>query len=163
MTVEAHAESLTAIRELLAIHALWVDADGEAVEKVDQVVGVEKPLRERLDWLKSNRDVTDPEFWTHSTGGGGAQFSPDARPLGEGKGVEAVAKEDRGQVVTEGVSLVSPREEKPEEDDRDDTASDQEAAMIVLSDTPSDGSGLLQELGEKFPDEIAEVERNGDL
>ena len=159
MTAEEHAESLTAIRELLAIHAIWVDEDGEAAGEADQVAGVEKPLHERLGGLKPNQDCTDPEFRMHCTGGGGADFSPDARPLDEGKGVEAVEKEDQGQVATEAVSLVSPQEEKADEDGRDDATSGQEPLVIVLSDTSSDGSGLLQELGGRFPDVMEEVEK----
>ena len=123
MTAEEHAESLAAIRELLAMHSRRVGEDGEVAGEVLQVSGAEKPLHERLEGLQSNQDCTDPEFRTHRTGGGGAQFSPDARPLDEGKGVEAVEKEDQGQVVTEAVPPVSPQEEKPDEDGRDDAAS----------------------------------------
>ena len=163
LTVGEHAESLTAKRDLLATHAAWREEDGDAVGKVEPVVVTEKTLHERLDGLKSKQDVIDPEFRKHCTGGGGAPFLPDTQPLGEGKCVEAVEKEDRGQVVTEAVSLVSPRGEKPEEDNRDDVMSEQDPVVIVLSDTSSDGSGLLQELKEKFPEEMAEVDREMEI
>ena len=55
--------------------------------------------------------------------------------------------------------LYPPPADKTEEDGGDDATSGQELVVIVLSDTSSDGSGLLQELGGKFPDEMAEVER----
>ena len=161
--MEERAESLTAIRDLLATHAAWIEEDGDSVEKVEPVVVIEKTLHERLDGLKSKQDVIDPEFRTHCTGGGGAQIFPDTQPLDEGKGVEAVEKEDRGQVVTEAVSPVSPREEKPEEGNREDVMSEQDPVVIVLSDTSSDGSGLLQELKEKFPGEMAEVDREMEI
>ena len=35
--------------------------------------------------------------------------------------------------------------------------------MIVLPDTPCDGSGMLPELGEKFPAAMAEVEREMEI
>ena len=108
MTVEEHAESLTAIRDLLTIHSIWIDEDETAARIVEQGTGVEKPLHERLGGLMSNQDGTDPDFRTHSTGGGGAQFSPDDRPLDEGEDVEVVEKEGKGQVVTDAVSLVPP-------------------------------------------------------
>ena len=62
-------------------------------------------------------------------------------------------------MATEAVSLVFPQEEKADEGGRDDATSGQEPLVIVLSDTSSDGSGLLQELGGRFPDVMEEVEK----
>ena len=157
MTAGEHAASLNSIRHLLAMHASWVEEGRGASEEANQVSCGEKPLSERLEGLKPSQDYADPEFRMRRTGGGGAQFSPDARPLGEGECVEVLEKAEEGQVATEATPPVSPQEEKPDEEGQDDAASGLEPQVIASSDSSNDGSELMRELDDKYPDMMAEV------
>ena len=125
LTVGEHAESLEAIRQLVAMHSILIDdgttvsdsEEGETndrdnvnVKEIDDL-GWEKPLGGRLEGLISEQDPRDPEFTRYRTGGGGgAQFFPDERSLGDHECTITSQEGDEKRAVssTAGMLVVTP-------------------------------------------------------
>ena len=81
--------NLGELRELVEIHLILVGQDA-CVTTSDDPHGWEpgETMGESLEGLASERDTIAGGFSRYRTGGGGANFKPDERPMGEVYAIE---------------------------------------------------------------------------